>query len=59
MKISVNPLANGTKLFQKTRRVPRPLVAALGKSSSHILCLKDQASTEFFIIDTGSDYSIV
>ena len=45
--------------FKKLERVPRPLMAALGKSSSHILCLKDQASNEFFIVDTGSDYSIV
>ena len=56
MHISVNPLSNGTKLFLG---VPRLLMAALGKSSSHILCLKDQALNEFFIIDTGSVYSIV
>ena len=45
--------------FKKLERVPRPLVASLGKNSSHILCLKDQALNELFVIDTGSDYSIV
>ena len=45
--------------FKKLESVPRPLVASLGKNSSHILCLKDQASDEFFIIDTGSDFGIV
>ena len=53
------PLQLAQSCLKKLERVPRPLVAALGKSSSHILCLKDQASNEFFIIDTGSDYSIV
>ena len=45
--------------FKKLERVPRPLVAALEESSSHILRLKNQALSEFFIIDTSSDYSIV
>ena len=60
MHISVNPPCKWHKVVSKNLNAsPRPLVAALGKSSSHILCLKDQASNEFFIIDTGSDYSIV
>ena len=59
MHISVNPLQMAQSCFKKLERVPRQLVAALGKSSSHILCLKDQASNEFFISDIGSDYSIV
>ena len=53
------PLQMAQSCFKKLECFPRPLVAALGKSSSHILCLKNQASNEFFIIDTGSDYSIV
>lgn len=45
--------------FKKLVSDPRPLVASLGHNISHILCLKDLHSNEFFIIDTGSDYSIV
>ena len=45
--------------FKKLYVDPRPLVATLGDNISHILCLKDLDTKEFFINDSGSDYSIV
>ena len=45
--------------FKNLNTDPRPSVATLGDNVSHILCLKDLNTKEFFIIDTGSNYSIV
>ena len=51
--------ANANKCQSPCKWKERPLVATLGDNISHILCLKDLNTKEFFIIDTGSDYSIV
>ena len=43
--------------FKNLDTDPRPLVATLGDNVSHIFCIKDLDTKEFFIIDTSSDSS--
>ena len=62
MHISVNPLANGTKLFQKTWTRPQTTSGRSGEKLEPRFVFKRSSiddSMEFFIIDTGSDQSIV